>query len=114
MILYLGFTRQWVDLIMLCVSTVRYKVINNGHEIGPIVPHRGLRQGDPLSPFLLIICTEGLHALLQSEVRRGNLHGVKVARSALSISHLFFVDDSFLFFRAGVEESGFVRLLSEI
>lgn len=66
MMIQMGFTRHWVELIMLCVSTVSYKVITNGHEIGPIIPHRGLRQGDPFSPFLFIICTEGLHVLIQS------------------------------------------------
>ncbi|XP_073137676.1 uncharacterized protein [Henckelia pumila] len=73
----LGFPCKFVDLVMLCVSYVRYMVIHNNHEIGLIIPHRGLRQGDPLSPYLFLICTEGLSSLLQTEVHKGNLHGVK-------------------------------------
>lgn len=103
MLIHLGFPSKFIDLVMLCVSSVRYIVIHNNHEIGPIVPHRELRQGDPLSPYLFLICSEGLSAMLQAEVHRGNLHGVKVARNAPSISHLFFADDSFLFFRANLD-----------
>ena len=56
-------------MIMLCVSTVSYKVALNGREIGPIVPHRGLRQRDPLS---LHICSSFVQKdyLLLSEMQR--------------------------------------------
>ena len=76
-----------------------------GKEIGPITPRRGLRQGDPLSPYLFLICVEGLSCLLQKEASRGRIHGCSIARSTPIINHLFFADDSFLFFRADEEES---------
>ncbi|XP_073121701.1 uncharacterized protein [Henckelia pumila] len=105
MMLRLGFQQTWVDFVMKCVSLVRYKVVHNGYEIGPIIPKRGLRQGDPLSPYLFLICTEGLSSLILAEMRSGNIHGIKVAHNAPAISNLFFADDSFLFFRATEEES---------
>jgi hypothetical protein len=61
----MGFCSKWVSWIMLCVETVDYSVLVNGAYVGPIVPGRGLRQGDPLSPYLFIICVEGLSSLIR-------------------------------------------------
>ena len=109
MMLKLGFDAMWVDLIMLCVFTVRYSMLREGKVIGPIIPCRGLRQGDPLSSYLFIICAEGLSSLIRRKERDGLLHGVKITRGALTISHLFFADDSFLFFRANNNEPSLIK-----
>jgi hypothetical protein len=61
----IGFTYQWVQLIMKCVRTVTYRVLINGQPHGRILPTRGIRQGDPLSPYLFLICAEGLSHLLR-------------------------------------------------
>ncbi|XP_019163599.1 PREDICTED: uncharacterized protein LOC109159940 [Ipomoea nil] len=86
-------------------QSVWYRVLVNGKPTKEIVPTRGLRQGDPLSPYLFIICAEGLSLLLQDSQAKGLLHGCRVARGAPSISHLVFADDSLLFFKANLQEA---------
>ncbi|XP_019170974.1 PREDICTED: uncharacterized protein LOC109166477 [Ipomoea nil] len=105
----LGFHAHWIKLIMRCVSTVRYKVAMNGVLTDFIVPSCGLRQGDPLSPYLFILCAEGLSHLISGAVNRNLISPCVVARRAPGVSHLFFADDSLLFFKAKVEEAGTVK-----
>ncbi|XP_060965763.1 uncharacterized protein LOC133034618 [Cannabis sativa] len=107
----LGFVDTWVHLIMQCVSSANYKVIHGSHEMGPIAPTRGLRQGDPLSPYLFILCAEGLSALLRKYERQGWIHGCKVANGAPRVSHMLFADDSYLYCQASEVEAHRVRKL---
>ena len=58
------FPEKWIRLIMVCVKIVTYSILVNGEPKGLIYPLRGLRQGDPLSPFLFLLCIEGLHGLI--------------------------------------------------
>ena len=74
---------------MMCVKMVSYSVLINGEPKGMIVPSRGLRQRDPISPYLFLLCTEGLSAMLKKEENEGYIKGVAVSRGALSVSHCF-------------------------
>ena len=78
--LKMGFQDSWVALIMQCVSTVTYSILLNGEPKGFIRPSRGLRQGDPLSPFLFLFCAEGLNALLNKAADNGEMRGLSLYR----------------------------------
>ena len=69
----MGFDKRWIDLIMIYVKTVTYSIIVNGELKGLIHPSRDIKQGNPLSPFLFLICTEGLHGLIKNATREGKI-----------------------------------------
>ena len=104
-----GFSQRWVDLVMTSVETVRYKIVHNGKEVGPIIPEHGLRQGDLLSPYVFLLCVEGLTSLVSDFEQRHLIHGCNVARRCPSVAQLFFANDSCLFFRANAVESGRIK-----
>ncbi|KAM2092455.1 hypothetical protein TB2_030374 [Malus domestica] len=105
----LGFDPVFCRWIKECVSSTSYSILMNGTPKGYILPQRGLRQGDPLSPYLFLLCTEGLSALIRKGLEMGALHGVKVTPKGMPITHLLFADDSVLFCEATVEEARGVR-----
>ena len=78
----MGFQEKWIQLSMMCVRTVSYSVLINGEPKGRIIPTRGLRQRDPISPYLLLLCVEGLSAMFRREVRLERIRGVSVCRGA--------------------------------
>jgi len=96
----MGFCDQWISWMMMCITSVDYHILLNGDRIGPLTPTRGLRQGCPLSPYLYIICAEGLSALIHHNELAENLHGIRVCRATPPVSHLLFADESFLFCQA--------------
>ncbi|XP_026398414.1 uncharacterized protein LOC113294224 [Papaver somniferum] len=85
-----------VPLAELCVSTVSYSILLNGIPTGFFQPERGLRQGDPLSPYLYIICSEALSSYIDSLQKKGVVEGIKVCKDSPEMTHLLFADDSLL------------------
>jgi hypothetical protein len=78
----MGFNESFVQLIMKCVSTVSYRFRINGELINTVLPGRGLRQGDPISPYLFLLCAEGFLAMLNKAEAEGLLNGIKLAPNA--------------------------------
>ncbi|GKV40106.1 hypothetical protein SLEP1_g47777 [Rubroshorea leprosula] len=76
----MGFPEWWINHVMTCVRTVEYSVLINGCPTKKFTPSRGIRQGDPLSPFLFLLCAEGLSALLSRAISRGDLKGLTLCQ----------------------------------
>ncbi|XP_042974832.1 uncharacterized protein LOC122306468 [Carya illinoinensis] len=100
----MGFDRRWVTLVMNCIRSVSYSVLLNGEAQSTFKPTRGLRQGDPISPYLFIICAEALSNLLTQAESKGKISSIPMGRGPTKINHLFFADDSMIFCKASTLE----------
>jgi hypothetical protein len=110
----MGFDLSWVQLIMTCVRSVRYRVRVNSYKSEIFIPSRGLRQGDPLSPYLFLFCAEGLTGLRAQAEEREELIGVKVCHEAPAISNLLFPDDSLILMQANEANAGCLKHILDI
>nr|XP_025639300.1 uncharacterized protein LOC112734266 [Arachis hypogaea] len=93
----MGFGQKWRAWVMECVTTASMSVLINGSPSKPFKMERGLRQGDPLSPFLFVLVVEVLHRMIGEAVRNGRISPLLVGRDSIELSHLQFADDTILF-----------------
>ena len=105
----MGFQQQWINWVMACVCSMKYAVNFNRNLLDAFTPTRGLRQGDPLSPYLFLIVAEDLSCVIKEAIITKDLEEFKICRTALGISHLLFADDSLLFFRASEHQAVIIR-----
>ncbi|KAL0344256.1 UNVERIFIED_CONTAM: hypothetical protein Sangu_1313000 [Sesamum angustifolium] len=93
----LGFHHQFVNLIMMLVTSVSYSFLLNRKSFGFLCLERGIHQVDPLSPYLFIFCAEALSLLMQEAEQQRILTGVGVADQAPWVSHMLFACDVLVF-----------------
>ena len=94
----LGFHQQWIQWIMECITSVSYSLLVNNEPVGLIHPTRGIRQGDPLSPYIFIICMEDLSKFLLKESMETKAGiGIELGPRSERIPCLLFADDCLLF-----------------
>eukprot|EP00253_Pinus_taeda_P026566 PITA_26566 len=106
-----GFKKRWIEWIFSMVSTPIFSILVNGTPTKTFNASRGIRQGDPLSPFLFILATDGLGRIIKRESRRNKLRGLKLWGNNLVITHQQFVDDIMLFGEVSLRE---VRIIKEV
>ncbi|RVX20328.1 Transposon TX1 uncharacterized 149 kDa protein [Vitis vinifera] len=92
-----GFSPKWRKWMNGCLSSVSYAVLVNGSAKGWVKASRGLRQGDPLSPFLFTLVADVLSRMLVRAEERNMLEGFRVGRNRTRVSHLQFADDTIFF-----------------
>jgi len=95
-----GFPDVTIKLIMHCVSSSTYSILWNGNKMPTFKPSHGLRQGDPLSPYLFILCMEKLYLAINNAVFQREWEPIQIKSTGLQVSHLLFADDVLLFIKA--------------
>uniref|UniRef100_A0A2N9HI63 Reverse transcriptase domain-containing protein n=1 Tax=Fagus sylvatica TaxID=28930 RepID=A0A2N9HI63_FAGSY len=100
-----GFPDIFVNWIMECISSVSFSILINGGKSNFFTPTRGLRQGDPLSPYLFILCQEVLSRIIEREHATGSIQGVKMNVGGPSFTNVMYADDIMLFAKASRREA---------
>ena len=103
----MGFGPKWTSWIWQCITIARFSVLINGVSTGFFPNSKGLRQGDPLFPYLFILGMEVLSILLRRAMTSGFISGCNIKGregAALSISHLLYADDTIIFYEAKEEQ----------
>jgi hypothetical protein len=93
-----NFPQKVISLIMYGISSASNTILWNGSKTKAFSPARGLRQGDPLSLYLFVLCMEHLGAMLSKYVRDGSWKPMQITKDGTKLSHLFFADDVLLFY----------------
>lgn len=98
-----------VDVIMMCITTCSMRILWNGEATEAFYPTRGIRQGDPLSPYIFVACVERLSRLIEEAVVSGLWHPIQASCGGPKLLSLLFADDLILFAEASIEQSHFVK-----
>ena len=100
------FPPKLIQVIMSCILSTNISILVNGRMLESFEPSRGIRQGDPLSLYIFILCMEYLSHLIEQKCVEGAWIHFKASQDNLGFSHLFFADDIILFNKVGNDACG--------
>lgn len=101
----IGFNQKWVQLLMNCVRSIKYRIKDNGKLTDEIISKCGLKQGGLLSPYLFFLCAEGFSSLLHHAEVSNMIQGIQLCHGAPSLTHLLFAEDSLILMGADEENA---------
>ncbi|GJW43442.1 reverse transcriptase domain, reverse transcriptase zinc-binding domain protein [Tanacetum coccineum] len=93
----MGFGPKWRKWILACLSSASVSILKNGSPCKEFAMERGLRQGDPLSPFLFLIFAEALQVMMIDACNKGIYKGISLANDGANVSLLQYADDALFF-----------------
>ncbi|CAA7027588.1 unnamed protein product [Microthlaspi erraticum] len=108
-----GFSESWIQWVMQCVSGPSMSLLWNGEKTDSFKPLRGLRQGDPLSPYLFVLCMERLCHMIDRAIESKEWKPIRLSRGGPQLSHICFADDLILFAEASVSQIRVIRQVLE-
>ena len=105
----IGIRGQILELLMHCITSVKYQAILNGEVSTTVTPKCGIRQGDPLSPYIFVLCMEKLSHIIQQKVQDKVWKPIQICNGGPFISHLFFANDLILFGEASTVQASLMK-----
>lgn len=113
-LLDIGCSYNFINIIWYCISSSTMKVLWNGEALDEFQPMRGIRQGDPISPYLFVLCIEHLFQPINIVVENSFWNPIKIARGAPKLSHLAFADDLLLFAEASKDQIEVIKCIMNL
>ena len=102
-LIHFRFPENIIKLILSCVSTSSTSLLFNGSKLQPFSPSRGIRQGDPISPYLFLLCMEFFGARITKMCEDNKWDMVRASKNGPSFSHVLFANDILLFAKANTK-----------
>ena len=107
----LNFCEKWISWIKVCLELASISVLVNGSPTKEFIPKKGLRQDDPLSPFLFLIVVEGLAGVSRTVVKKEFVEGLEIGKKAVKVNMLQYADDTLFSCKANIKSVFNIKIM---